>query len=192
MKKIFQIIFLLGVIATSNNLSAQYKISEMVVMKPGILTKGISYDDTLQKVISVLGKPVKIENVYYRIEQTYGKICYYNNSKIYILHGKVLCFEISDNSLAFGKKNKFQITIGDQIQNEGQKKSKSKKEVERIGDFIDTDIVKDEGTSRDVNYTSYISSEYFLDDNDKRYDTVLFEILLNENKVVSIFLGEPV
>ncbi|MGM5631331.1 hypothetical protein O2K51_10555 [Apibacter raozihei] len=196
MKKIIKKTFLFGLLFLSGILSAQYKISEMIVMKPGVMSQGIAYDDTVDKVTRVLGKPTKIEDFYFEINEEYGKIYYYNKNKIFILNNKVSSIDLSDNTLAFGKKNKFQIRIGDEIQTKiyyrdrGSGMPKIKTVENYIGGFTDTDIKKEKGRSRNIDYTGYISSNNLVDDNNVRYE-IGFGILFTNNKVISIFLGEP-
>ena len=100
-----KVVFLIGLLLFSEQISAQrrpgnmgttrptrpsrqveksYKIDEILIMKPGDLSKGIASEDSGEKLINLLGNPTNIEEFYNEVYEANEKIYCYNNNKIYV------------------------------------------------------------------------------------------------------------
>lgn len=186
------ILFVILLLISNNSLNAQrgtppgerpLKHHELVIMKPGDISKGIAYGDSKDKLIKLLGNPTKIEDYYFEIEEAHGKIYYYNKNKLFVLNNKIFSFDLFDDTLAFGKLNKFQIKVNQVVTIKNRKSY--------IGEFEVTNnrrgIV---GNSMNIDYTSFVRNSGLLNVKNERIDDAGFDVLIRNNKVVFIHLGE--
>lgn len=188
LKRLIETIFLvISLLFFTNKTSAQnkyYKIDEILIMKPGDISKGIVLDDSVEKLVNLLGNPSRIEDYYFEMEESHGKIYYYNKNKIYIINNKVFSYELLDSKLAFGKLNDFQIKVGDNIQSRYVKEGK----MYYIKDFYPLIKTNEEKVRNLENYFEFVCND--LRTNKNVSLDHFFSILFSRDKVISIYLGD--
>jgi len=172
---------------TSQQVEKSYKIDEILIMKPGDMSKGISYEDSEHKLIRLLGNPTKIDEYYNEMHDKNEKLYYYNKNKIYIREGKVFYYELLDNTLAFGKLNAFQIKVGDNITYRNG--PGGRRGAAHIKDFEPL-IPNNTGRKiRNLEYDIRFFNNNLRDSQNDRLD-IFFSILFSRGKVISIYLGD--
>lgn len=208
--QLIKIIFLIGLLLFSEQISAQrrptrptrpsgphrttnqqvvksYKVSEILIMKPGDMSQGISYEDSEDKLIRLFGNPTKIDEYYNEMHDTNEKLYYYNKNKIYVREKKVFYYELLDNTLAFGKLNTFQVKVGDNMTY--RTIAGGRRGAPHIKDFEPL-IPNSTGRKiRNLEYDIRFFNNDLRDNQNDRLD-IFFSILFLRGKVISIYLGD--
>jgi len=155
----------------------KFNINELSINKTGDYSNGIRYGDQKEILINLFGNPNKIEDFYFEIDEVKGQIYTYNKNKFYIKNNKVILFQLFDNTFALTMKNNLQYIVNNRFSLPRNSQ-------------ISIKHVSNNGEINNIKYNSIIENNLLLNNKNEIIDDVTFNVLMNNNLIVFIELGE--
>ena len=190
MKTYYLLIILLVLVAPKTFAQTSIPLSRVSILKTGDNSKGVTFGQSPQQLIAILGQPTKIEDNFNEMENVTEKVYIYGKSKFYFIGNKLDSFDINDSSISVGTIGGASSKVGDKLtittkQIPSDPRNPGRTTTVTTKSFLDLPLDTKKAIDRNMVYASRSSvsinnSDYFINFLFNDQD-ILFNIAIHSN-----------